>query len=101
VPAPVERHVRSHQGLVAQQVKAAADALGVDFGGYKQRSMKEPSAPEEHALDYAEIIAPLVRAVQELADRIERFEARAATVRPAAAPPALRPAARSAGSRRA
>lgn len=65
---------RPHQGLLAQQVKAAADALGIDFGGYKQRSVKDPGAPEEHSLDYAQLIAPLVRAVQELADRLERLE---------------------------
>jgi Protein of unknown function (DUF2793)/Chaperone of endosialidase len=67
---------RAHQGLIAQDVAAAAGELGIDFGGYKDTSQKDPDRPGEHLLDYSEFIAPLIRAVQELATRINALEQR-------------------------
>jgi hypothetical protein len=67
---------RPHQGLIAQDVAAAAGELGVDFGGYKDTSLKNPDRPGEHLLDYSEFIAPLVRSIQELAQRTEALEQR-------------------------
>ncbi|MEC5383447.1 DUF2793 domain-containing protein [Aurantimonas sp. C2-6-R+9] len=71
---PGDEPSRSHQGLIAQEVATAASALGIDFGGYKDTSIRQPDAPAEHLLDYSEFIAPLVRAVQELAQRLDRLE---------------------------
>jgi hypothetical protein len=54
---------RKHFGFLTTNVKEAAG--GVDFGGYIKT---DPSNPEsEEALRYDEFIAPLVKAVQELA----------------------------------
>ena len=56
-----------HYGLIAQQV---AEALaGKSFGGHVIEG-------GQHALRYDQFIAPLIRAVQELAERLEAFEHR-------------------------
>ena len=63
---------RTHYGLIAQQVAAVATRLDVDFGGHV---LADPADPEsQQALRYDQFIAPLVRAVQELAERVEKLE---------------------------
>lgn len=63
---------RSHYGLIAQQVAEVAADLDTDFGGHV---LADPSDPHsQQALRYDQFIAPLVRAVQELADRVEGLE---------------------------
>lgn len=67
--------VRPHYGLIAQEVRQALDALGHDdFGGY----CHNPEA-DTFALRYDEFIAPLIKAVQELAARVEALEAAVGT----------------------
>jgi len=56
---------RVHYGLIAQEVKESLDAAGVDAAFWKQG----PSG--EQALAYTELIAPLIKAVHELSDRLE------------------------------
>ena len=65
---------RTHYGLIAQQVAAAAARLDVDFGGHVLADADDPAS--QQALRYDQFIAPLVRAVQELAERVERLEGR-------------------------
>lgn len=61
---------RPHYGLSAQQVRLALDELGAnDFAGY----IHDPET-DTYALRYSEFIAPLIAAVQELTDRLERLE---------------------------
>lgn len=63
---------RTHWGLIAQEVEEAAAAAGVDFGGFVR-------APDGSlALRYDQFIAPLLKAVQELAAKVEALEARTA-----------------------
>lgn len=50
-------------GFIAQEVEAAADALGFDFHGVDIPKNKE----SHYGLRYAEFVVPLVKAVQELA----------------------------------
>jgi hypothetical protein len=66
--------VRTHYGLLAQDVKAALDAADVgDFAGW---TLDDPADPESRqGLRYDEFIAPLIRAVQELSARVEALEA--------------------------
>ncbi|MEQ8599839.1 MAG: DUF2793 domain-containing protein [Devosia sp.] len=65
---------RSHYGLIAQQVAEVAAGLDTDFGGHV---LADPTDPQsQQALRYDQFIAPLVRAVQELADRVEGLEGR-------------------------
>lgn len=61
--------IRTHYGLIAQEVKAAVDGSGVeDFGGW---ILKED---ESQALRYEQFIAPLIKAVQELSTRVAQLE---------------------------
>lgn len=60
--------VRRHYGLIAQELRDALD--GKDFAGY----CYDESA-DEYSLRYSELIAPLIKAVQELAARVEELEA--------------------------
>lgn len=55
---------RFHHGLIAQEVKAAANSQGVDFGGYQDHSVD--GGADVLSIGYTELIAPLIKAVQEL-----------------------------------
>lgn len=75
-PAIKTDYKRPHYGLSAQQVKATMDALGVpDFAGYIH-----DSETGEYALRYSEFIAPIVKAIQELADQVASLKPRAKKV---------------------
>ena len=63
---------RFHHGFVAQEMKAAMDKLGIDFGGYQDHKVN--GGGDVLTLGYAELIAPLVKAVQELSGRVARIE---------------------------
>lgn len=74
--APGARHtivdrpgVRRHYGLIAQELRDALD--GKDFAGY----CYDPEA-DEYGIRYGELIAPLIKAVQELAGQVEALTAR-------------------------
>ncbi len=71
-PVPVAGK-RLHHGLIAQEVKAVLDELGVeDFGGWV---LTDPADPDsQQALRYDQFVAPLIRAVQELSERLKRLE---------------------------
>ena len=55
-------------GLIAQEVKAAIEALGVSFSGIDE------AANGKMGLQYATLVVPLIKAVQELTARIEELE---------------------------
>lgn len=61
--------VRRHYGLIAQELRDALD--GKDFAGY----CYDPEA-DEYGIRYGELIAPLIKAVQELAGQVEALTAR-------------------------
>ena len=64
---------RLHYGFIAQEVKQALDATGVeDFAGYVQDDLSDPESGL--SLSYEQFIAPLVKAVQELTDRVKELE---------------------------
>lgn len=65
---------RLHHGLIAQEVKAALDAAGVDAGFWQQNPQGEQS------LSYNELIAPLIKSVQQLAERNAELERRMAAL---------------------
>jgi Protein of unknown function (DUF2793)/Chaperone of endosialidase len=62
---------RKHLGLIAQEVKAVLDEQSADFGVYTF----DPDA-DRHGLRYDQLIAPLIKAVQELDARIEDLSRR-------------------------
>lgn len=63
---------RTHWGLIAQEVKAAAEAAGVDFGGWVLSDTEDPES--QQALRYDQFISPLIKAVQELSARVAELE---------------------------
>ncbi len=69
-PAVERVHRRLHAGLLAQDVKAALDAAGVDLGLFI-----EDTDTGRLGLRHDELLAPLIRAVQELAGRVRTLEA--------------------------
>jgi hypothetical protein len=65
---------RTHHGLIAQEVKAALDAMGCgDFAGYIKTDLDDTDS--EEGLRYDQFIAPLIKAVQELSAKVEALEA--------------------------
>lgn len=65
---------RFHHGFIAQDVKEWADAKGIDFGGYQDHSIN--GGMDVRSLGYPEFIAPMVRAIQELHERLAALEAK-------------------------
>lgn len=69
--------VRTHFGLIAQEVKAALPE-GVDFGGWVLTDKNDPES--QQALRYDQFISPLIQAVKELSAKVESLEARIAAL---------------------
>jgi len=63
---------RYHHGLIAQEVKAACDAAGIDFGGYQDHSIN--GGKDVLSVGYTELIAPLIKAVQQLSAEVEQLK---------------------------
>ncbi len=63
---------RFHHGVIAQEVKQVMERLGTDFGGYQDHTIS--GGDDILTIGYTEFIAPLIKAVQELAARIEKLE---------------------------
>jgi len=69
---------RTHWGFIAQEVKEAVDAAGVDFGGWVLTDKDDPDS--QQALRYDQFIAPLTKALQEALEKIETLEAKVAAL---------------------
>jgi len=63
---------RFHHGLIAQEVKAACNTAGVDFGGYQDHSIN--GGQDVLTIGYEELIAPLIKAVQQLSAKVKQLE---------------------------
>ena len=59
--------------MIAQEVKQTMDALGVDFGGYQDHSIKGGDAVL--TIGYEELVAPLIKAIQELKAEFDAYKA--------------------------
>ena len=62
---------RTHFGLLAQEVKKSLPD-GVDFGGWILTDKENPNS--QQALRYDQFIAPLIKAIQELSNKIDVLE---------------------------
>ena len=64
-------HTRSryHHGLIAQEVQDVIEASGVDFGGFQDHKINGGS--DVFSIGYTELIAPMIKAIQELSAEIE------------------------------
>jgi Chaperone of endosialidase len=64
---------RLHYGFIAQEVKQAVDASGVeDFAGWVKDDISDPNSTE--SLSYEQFIAPMAKAIQELSARVQQLE---------------------------
>ena len=73
--------IRYHSGFLAQDVKAAMDQFGVDFGVYRDEAVKAEEVHKERAtgklsLCYREFIAIQTKAIQELSSKVSLLESR-------------------------
>lgn len=68
-----KKRKRYHHGLIAQEVKSVLEAQGIDFGGFQNHSIN--GGDDVLSIGYNELIAPLIKAVQQLSARIEALEA--------------------------
>jgi hypothetical protein len=64
---------RYHHGLIAQEVKDVLTSLNIDFGGFQDHSVK--GGKDQLTISYNELIAPMIKSIQELKARIEILEA--------------------------
>jgi hypothetical protein len=76
-----KKRSRYHHGLIAQEVKAVLDAQGIEFGGYQDHKIN--GGDDVLSIGYDELIAPLIKAIQEqqtliqsLTDRIAQLESK-------------------------
>ena len=65
---------RFHHGFIAQEIKETMTKLGVDFGGYQDHKVNGGS--DVLSLGYEELIAPMVKTIQEMDMRIKALEAK-------------------------
>lgn len=63
---------REHYGLVAHELKSVADAFDIDFSGYQDHSLK--GGLDVKSVGYVELIAPLIKAIQELSAKVTNLE---------------------------
>jgi hypothetical protein len=63
---------RFHNGFLAQELEQAAKELNTDFAGIKHGCVNAGS--DVYNVDYIELIAPMVKAIQELEARIKILE---------------------------
>lgn len=73
-PNGTHERVRFHHGLIAQEVKEVLEEKGIDFGGFQDRKIK--GGEDVLGIVYEELIAPLIKAVQELSAKVEALESK-------------------------
>lgn len=69
---------RFHHGLIAQEVKQIMNDLNIDFGGYQDHSIN--GGEDQLTISYTELIAPMVKAIQELKTEIDTLKQRIITL---------------------
>lgn len=67
-----KKRSRFHHGVIAQQVKEVCETAGVDFGGFQDHSLS--GGKDVMSIGYTELIAPLIKAVQELSVEVEALK---------------------------
>ena len=58
-----------HDGLVAQEVKASLDKMGLEWSGWSKNN-----SDGKQGIQYGALVVPLIKAVQELSAKIDRLE---------------------------
>lgn len=78
-----QKRSRYHHGLIAQDVSEIIRTTGMDFGGFQDH--KRDGGEDVMSIGYDELIAPLIKALQELAKIIEDQHIRIAALEAKAA----------------
>jgi hypothetical protein len=65
---------RYHHGLIAQEVKEVIEESGIDFGGFQDHSVN--GGQDVLSVGYDELIAPMIKAIQELKAEIELLKSK-------------------------
>ena len=68
-----KKRSRFHHGLIAQEVRDVCNAAGIDFGGFQDHSIN--GGRDVMSIGYAELIGPLIKAVQQLSDEVDALKA--------------------------
>ena len=63
---------RKHLGLIAQDVKEVLDDIGLDYAMYQDHKVN--GGKDVLSLGYEELIAPLIKAIQELSLKVKQLE---------------------------
>jgi hypothetical protein len=66
---------RTHYGLIAQDVKQTLDDMGlstIDFAGFVAGDVQNNT---ELGLRYEEFISPMIKAIQQLSEKVSKLEA--------------------------
>ena len=69
---------RYHHGFIAQEVKQTMDVMGIDFGGYQDHTIK--GGQDKLSISYTELIAPMIKAIQELKIEVNMLKAQVETL---------------------
>lgn len=69
-----KKRSRYHHGFIAQEVKEVMDAQKIDFGGYQDHSVN--GGNDILTLGYEELIAPMIKTIQEQNALIQALEKR-------------------------
>ena len=69
---------RFHHGFIAQEVKQTMDTMGIDFGGYQDHTVK--GGQDKLSISYTELIAPMIKAIQELKIEVNMLKAQVETL---------------------
>lgn len=64
-----KKRSRYHHGLIAQELQQVLQANGIDFGGFQDHSVN--GGRDVLTIGYTELIGPLIKAIQELEQRIK------------------------------
>lgn len=65
---------RYHHGLIAQEVKDLLQSKGIDFGGFQDHKVN--GGDDVLSIGYMELIAPLIKSVQELSAEIKELKSK-------------------------
>jgi hypothetical protein len=68
---------RYHHGLIAQEVKEVLDKNGIDFGGFQDHKIS--GGDDVLSIGYGELIAPIIKAIQQLSAKVDSLEAQLAS----------------------
>lgn len=69
-----KKRSRFHHGLIAQEVKELLEEAGIDFGGFQDHSIK--GGDDVLSIGYIELIAPMIKAIQQLSQRVDELESK-------------------------